>query len=28
MEVLLCFGLPAENEHDDFSCPKKFMAYP
>ena len=28
MEVLLCFGLPAENEHVDFSCPQKFIAYP
>ena len=28
MEVLLYFGLPTKNEHDDFSCPQKFIAYP
>ena len=28
MEVLLYFGLPTENEHDDFSYPQKFIAYP
>ena len=28
MEVLLYFGLPIKNEHDDFSCPQKFIAYP
>ena len=28
MEVLLYFGLPTKNEHDDFSRPQKFIAYP
>ena len=28
MEVLLFFGLPIKNEHDDFLCPQKFIAYP
>ena len=28
MEVLLYLGLPTKNEHDDFSCPQKFIAYP
>ena len=28
MEVLLFFGLRTKNEHDDFLCPQKFIAYP
>jgi len=28
MEVLLFFGLLTKNEHDDFLCPQKFIAYP
>ena len=28
MEVLLYLGLPTKNEHDNFSCPQKFIAYP
>ena len=28
MEVLLYLGIPTKNEHDNFSCPQKFIAYP
>ena len=28
MEVLLYLGLPTKNDHDNFSCPQKFIAYP
>ena len=28
MEVLLYLGVPTKNEHDEFSCPQKFIAYP